>query len=166
MTFLKQKKGIAALAAVAVVAIGAFGAYAYWTTSGSGTGTGAVASGNGTVTLHGSAPTNLVPGGSSSVTFTADNAGTSDLYVGTITLAGVDAFTDSGFTSAIPVGTGATQCDVSKFTMAPVLSSTTVTAGAVNQGVAGTGTLAFANDAGNNQDGCKNAVLRLNLTSN
>ena len=44
MTFLKQKKGIAALAAVAVVALGAVGAYAFFTSAGSGAGSATVGS--------------------------------------------------------------------------------------------------------------------------
>src|SRR5262245_3656376 len=67
---------------VLAIALSAVGAFAYWTTTGSGNGNAAVAPSNGTVTLHGSAPTNLFPGGSSNVTFTADNAGASNLFVG------------------------------------------------------------------------------------
>lgn len=135
------------------VALAAAGAYAYWTTTGSGSGSAAVASGNGTVVLHGTAPTDLYPGGSSNVTFTADNAGTSNLFVGTIHLASVSA--DGGHSS----------CVTSDFTMPDVTSNTVVNAGATGQALTGTGTLSYANTTAN-QDACKGATLTLNLTSN
>ena len=59
-------------------------AYAYWTTTGAGSGSGSVASSNGTLVLHGTITDQLTPGGSSSVTFTADNSNSSSLQVGTI----------------------------------------------------------------------------------
>ena len=138
---------------VAAVALAAVGAYAYWTTTGAGTGSASVASSNGTVVLHGTAPTNLYPGGSSSVTFTADNAGSSNLFVATIHLASVSA--DSGHSS----------CVTSDFTMPDVTSNTVVSAGATGQALSGTGTLSYANTT-SNQDACKGASLTLNLTSN
>ena len=138
---------------VVAVAVAAVGGYAYWTTTGAGTGTASVASSNGTVVLHGTAPTNLYPGGSSSVTFTADNAGASNLFVATIHLASVS--TDSGHSS----------CVTSDFTMPDVTSNTVVNAGASGQALSGTGTLSYANTT-SNQDACKGASLTLNLTSN
>ena len=62
----------------------AAGAYAYWTTTGAGSGSGSVASSNGTLVLHGTITSQLTPGGSSSVTFTADNSNSSSLQVGTV----------------------------------------------------------------------------------
>src|SRR6185295_457898 len=111
------------------------------------------AASNGTVTLRGSSPTCLFPGGSSTVTFTADNAGSSNLFVGTIHLAGVSA--DGGHAS----------CVTSDFSMADVTSNTMVAAGASGAALTGTGTLNYAN-TGANQDACKGASLTLNLTSN
>lgn len=151
MKRFKKRAWVLAALVVAVV-MAAVGAYAYWTTTGSGTGSASVANSNGTVTLHGTAPTNLYPGGSSSVTFTADNAGASNLFVGTIHLASVSA--DSGHSS----------CVTSDFTMPDVTSNTIVTAGASGQALTGTGTLSYANTA-SNQDACKGATLTLNLTS-
>ena len=148
-----SKRTWVAIAIVLAIAMSAIGAFAYWTTTGSGNGSASVAASNGTVTLHGSAPTNLYPGGSSSVTFTADNAGSSNLYVGTIHLAGVTA--DGGHAS----------CDTSDFTMADVTSNTMVPAGQSGFALGGTGTLDYANTAVN-QDACKGASLTLNLTSN
>ena len=103
--FLKSKKGIVALLAVLAVAISAVGAYAYWTTTGAGSGSATNASSNGTIDLHASFAGGLYPGGSKSVSFTADNAGASNLYVGTIT-------TDS-------ITTDKPLCDTSDFSMLP-----------------------------------------------
>ena len=140
------------IAIVLAVAMSAIGAFAYWTTTGSGNGSASVAAANGTVVLHGSAPMNLYPGGSSSVTFTADNAGASNLFVGAVQLAGVSA--DGGHAS----------CDTADFTMADVTSNTMVPAGQSGYALSGTGTLQYAN-TGVNQDACKGASLTLNLTS-
>ena len=141
------------IAIVLAVAMSAVGAFAYWTTTGSGSGNATLASSNGAVTLHASAPTNLFPGGNSSVTFTGDNAGASNLFVGTIHLASVSA--DAGHAS----------CNTGDFSMADVTSNTMVLAGASGQALSGTGTLAYAN-TNVNQDACKGATLTLNLTSN
>jgi hypothetical protein len=152
MSVFRKKKAIAAMLAVAVVAIAAIGAYAYWTTTGSGNGTFTNASSNGTVTLHATwNDAALFPGGAQDVTFTADNSGDTDLYVGTITTASI--------TSSNP------SCDTSDFSMADVPSNTIVLAGADHQAVGGTGSLVFANSTAN-QDDCKGADITLNLTSN
>ena len=148
-----SKRTWVVVAIVLAIALSAIGAFAYWTTTGSGNGSASVAASNGTVTLHGTAPTNLYPGGSSSVTFTADNAGASDLYVGTIHLQGVSA--DGGHAS----------CVTSDFSMGDVTSNTVVLANANGQALNGTGTLNYAN-TGSNQDACKGATLTLNMTSN
>ncbi len=137
---------------VLAIGLSAIGAFAYWTTTGSGSGNADLATANGTVTLHASAPTQLFPGGSSNVTFTADNPGASNLYVGTIHLASVS------------VDAGHSTCDTDDFSMADVVSNTVVAAGASGDPVTGTGTLEYAN-TNVNQDACKGADLTLNLTS-
>jgi hypothetical protein len=152
MKLLKSKKGIALLATLAVAVVAAVGAYAYWTTTGAGTGTVANASSNGTVTLHADWPASaLYPGGSQSVSFTADNAGASNLYVGTIHTASITT-SDPG-------------CLPADFSMADVISNTVVLAGASGQSISGTGTLSFAN-SNVSQDACKGATVTLHLTSN
>jgi hypothetical protein len=152
MRFTKKK--VAAVAA-GVLTLGlSVGAYAYWSTTGSGSGTATVGSSNGTVTLHATvAAPAIVPGEHRDVTFTADNAGATDLQVGTISLDSIDV--DSGHAT----------CDVSDFSMVAVSSNSTVLAGADHQTISGTGSLVYAN-SGSNQDACKGATLTLNLTSN
>jgi len=152
MRKLTRRRYVAALAAIAALAL-ASGAYAYWTTTGSGTGSASVASSNGTLVLHGVAADALTPGGSSSVTFTADNANTSSLEVATISL------------DSVAVDAGHSGCDVSDFSMPDVVSDTQVPAGESDYALSGTGTLSMA-DTAVNQDACKGASLTLNLSSN
>jgi hypothetical protein len=163
-TFLKSKKGIAALIATLVVAISAVGAFAYFTTTGSGTGTAAVGTDT-PITLSGTTVGSLYPGTSVPASFTATNPSTGHEYVTKVHLVSVDAFTGPGFTNPITVGTGPTQCDTSKFTMSDVTENQDIPAGGPTALAVG-GTLNMLNDALNSQDGCKNAVLRMNLTSN
>jgi hypothetical protein len=145
-----SKKALAVVTAVALLAGGGT-AFAYWTTTGSGTGSATNASANGTIVLHAAFANGLTPGASQTVTYTADNAGTSSLYVGTIT-------------PTVSIDAGHSGCLVGDFTIPATNSNTTVAAGA--SGVAaGTGTLTFANTA-LNQDGCKGAIVTLTLASN
>src|SRR5947199_912445 len=82
-----RKLSITAGVVASTVAAGV--AFAYWTTSGSGDGQATAAASNGVVVLHGSFDAGIYPGGEKSVSFTADNAGATDLRVGTIHLASV-----------------------------------------------------------------------------
>lgn len=150
----KFNKKIAAVAvAAAVVVAGAGTAFAYWTTTGSGTGSATNASSNGTIVLHASFDNGLTPGASEPVSYTADNAGTSSLYVGTITP-----------TVSIDSAHATAGCLVGDFTIAPTASNTTVPANTSGMSV-GSGTLSFA-DTSVNQDGCQGAVITLTLASN
>lgn len=146
----KRTAGIVIAGAVVVATAG--GAFAYWTTLGDGSGSATAASENGTVTLHAAVPNGLTPGASGKVTFTADNPGTSSLFVTTITLA------------SVTVDDKHAGCDVADFTMPDVASDTRVLAGAYGQPVDGVGTLTFA-DTKVNQDACKGAEITLHLTS-
>jgi hypothetical protein len=143
--------------AVAGVSVGTLAlsgvAYAYWTTTGSGTGSATNAGSNGTVTLHASwAADALFPGGSQTVSFTADNAGASNLYVTTIKL------------DSVTVDSDHSSCAVADFTMPDVTANTNVLAGADHQAITPTGTLSFAN-SNVSQDGCKGATITLHLKS-
>ena len=148
-----NKKIAAGVAAAAIVAAGAGTAFAYWTTTGSGTGSATTASSNGTIVLHASFANGLTPGGNETVTYTADNAGGSSLFVGTITP------TVSLDSASVTAG-----CLVGDFTIPATVSNTTVPAHSTGFAV-GTGTLSFA-DTSANQDGCKGAVVTLTLASN
>lgn len=145
----KKNKAAAIAASVALVALGGGAAYAYWTTTGSGSGTGSTAASNGTVVLSAAVPSGLTPGGSGTVTYTASNSGTSSLQVRTI--------------HAV-VTTDKPLCDASDFSIADVISNTTVPAGSTGT-AAGTGTLFFADTAAD-QSECKGAIVTLTLSSN
>ncbi len=153
MGFISRKK-IAAAAAIATVGIGGVVAYAYWTTTGAGTGSANAASSNGTIVLHASFPAGIYPGGSETVSFTADNGGATNLEVQTIHLASVSV--DSSHST----------CAVSDFSMADVTSNTVVPHNSTGYALTGSGTLVYANDMVNSQDACKGATITLNLTSN
>jgi len=149
---MKRKTRTVAIAGVLMVAV-AGGAYAYWMTTGSGTTNATNASANGVIVLHGAFTGGLTPGATKTVTYTADNAGTSSLRVGTITpTVSIDATHVTG------------GCLVGDFTIPVTVSNTTVAAAAVGV-AAGTGTLTFA-DTALNQDGCKGATVTLTLASN
>ena len=87
---MRLNKKLAAVAITATVALTASAAFAYWTTTGAGDGSVTAASSNGTLVLHGIIGDGATvsppvaghapyPGGSNPVTFTADNAGDTDL---------------------------------------------------------------------------------------
>ncbi|WP_282382700.1 hypothetical protein [Arthrobacter sp. AL12] len=143
-----SKKTTAALTAAFLIIGG--GAYAFWSTTGAGTGASTNAQSNGTVVLTATFAPGLTPGASTAVTYTAANPGTSSLRVGTISHV---------------VSTSAPLCLPADFTIANVLSDTTVPAGATAFALAGTGTLTFT-DTAINQDACKGATITLTLSSN
>jgi hypothetical protein len=146
MSLIKNRRSIAGLAIAAILAL-SVAAYAYWTTNGSGTGSAANATGNGSLVLHASFGGGLTPGASKTVSYTADNAGTSSLRMHTI---------HSVVTTSDPA------CLPADFTIEDVTSDVTVPAGASGVAV-GSGTLAFA-DTGANQDACKGATVTLTVT--
>ena len=159
---MRLKKRTLVLLGVMVVAVAAsIGAYAYWTTSGSGTGSALTASSNGTLTLSATFAAGLTPGASESVSFFAANPGTTDLQVGTVR-------TVVSVSNAYNASTNPTGCKASDFTVADVLENQTIPHGTpVLSPVALTnsGTISFANDLVNNQDGCKGVTVTLTLTS-
>jgi hypothetical protein len=147
-----MKKRILVLGVVAVLAVAGI-AVAYWTTTGSGEGSGAVASSNGTLTLHGNITSALTPGGSSPVTFTADNAGSSDLQVGTVkAVVSIDEeHANAG-------------CKASDFTIAATEEGQVIPAKSSGVALSHNGTIEMA-DSAENQDACKGATISLALSS-
>jgi hypothetical protein len=171
-TFLKSKKGIAALIATLVVAISAVGAFAYFTTTGSGSGTATVGTST-NLALVGTAPTTLYPGTSSNVTFTADNTSPGHQQLGTIYLASVQAYPsalDRTNDTNLIAGCGSISdgafanpaIPVADYYMADVVSNQDFGPSASPQGVTATGTLVM-NNRSVSQDACKSAFLKLNL---
>ena len=150
---MTRRKKLALIAAVVVVLalIAAIAGYAYWSSTGSGTGS-STAGTTSAITLHASFPAGIYPGGTESVSFTADNPNTGKVQVGTIHLASVTF--DAGHAS----------CSAADFTMADVAENVEIANG-TGLSLPNNGTLSFA-DTASNQDACKGATITLNLTSN
>jgi len=83
------KRRVVVSAIVLTLAIASSVAYAYWTSTGAGSGTANALTPAGSLTLHATVPVGIYPGGSKTVTFTADNAMGSDGYVATIVFGSV-----------------------------------------------------------------------------
>ena len=162
---LRKKRVLAGLGVVACLAVAGVAA-AYFSASGAGSGNAQVGTSsaltiNATITPGSGG---IVPGGNpAAVSFTVNNPGSGNQRVGSVTMTGVQAYSDAGHTTNI-TGTTAGQCDTAKFSMTPVTENQTVPAGGPTA-LAQPGSLAFA-DSGTNQDGCKNAYLVASFTSN
>ena len=166
LSMLKRKRVRVALVGLAALVFTA-GAVAYFTASGTGSGSAQV--GNSTSPMNISATITpgtggLVPGGSpATVSFTVNNSGSGNQYVNTVSLTGVQAFSDSAHTINI-TGTGAGQCDTSQVSMATVTEGQDVPSGGPTT-LGTNGSLVF-HDSGSNQDGCKGAYLVASFNSN
>ena len=147
---LKSKRSLAIFAAVTVVAVAGV-AVAFWTASGSGS--GSVANSNGTLALHGTINSQLTPGGSSSVSYSADNSNSSSLQVGTVhAVVSIDAeHAEAG-------------CKASDFTIGDTVENQTVAAESSGVALAKDGSISMA-DTAENQDACKGASISLALSS-
>ena len=149
---LIKKRTAVVLSAVAVLAVAGI-AIAYWSTTGSGSGSGAVAEGNGTLVLHGTITGPLTPGGSSPVSFAADNANSSSEQVATVkAVVSIDeAHANKG-------------CQASDFTIADTAENQVIAAKGSGVALAHGGSISMA-DTSANQDACKGATISLALTS-
>ncbi len=149
---LVKKRTAIVLGAVAVLAVAGI-AIAYWTTTGSGSGSGAVAESNGTLVLHGTITGQLTPGGSSPVTYTADNAGSSSLQVGTVhAVVSIDeAHANAG-------------CKASDFTIGDTAENQVIPANSSGVSLGKNGSISMA-DTAENQTACEGATISLALTS-
>jgi hypothetical protein len=152
-----SKRRVVVSAIVVTLAIAGSVAYAYWTSAGSGSGVANAATPSGTITLHATGFVNISPGGSKSVTFTADNTTGTDGYVATIVFGSVGS-TDSGCQTMLTGNAG-------QFAMPTVTSNTVVPAGASGLALTGTGTLSWTDLAAVDQGACKGKPLTLNVTS-
>jgi len=164
LSALKTKRARAGLGLLVLLAF-AGGAIAYFTTTGSGSGNVTAGTSSAlTITATINPPAGgLVPGGSpAGVQFAVSNPSSGNQYVGTVSMTGVKAYSDSGHTSDI-TGTGAGQCDTSQFSMASVGENQDVPSGSTT--LSTNGSLVF-HDSGSNQDACKGAFLVASFTSN
>jgi hypothetical protein len=157
MQVSKKKKVAAAVGAGAIAVAGSGVAFAYWTTSGDGHGSGTIAAANGTLGIHDGAdrPAGVTPGSETDFTLYADNAGTTDLRVGTVST--VVSSSDAACQTLIESGD-------SGLSVADVDTSGSNVAAETNDVVIGTATLVYANSATVNQDACRNVSLILTFT--
>jgi hypothetical protein len=145
--FTKKQYLVAGVAA-AIIAGTAGTALAYWTAGGAGTGTGTTGTSS-NVTLHASFTNNtLSPGNSVPVSYTADNATSSAVQVGTV--------------HAVVTASGT--CDPSWFSVADVAENQTIAANGAAVPLTNAGSLVFT-ESGTNQDVCKGATITLTLSS-
>lgn len=149
---LIKKRTAAVLGVVAILAVAGV-AVAYWTTTGSGEGSGAVASSNGTLTLHGTITEKLTPGGSSPVTFAADNGNSSSEQVGTVHAV-----------VSIDEEHAAAGCKASDFTINDTIENQVIAKQSTGVALAHNGSISMA-DTPEKQDACKGATISLALTS-
>jgi hypothetical protein len=149
---LLKKRTALVLSAVAVLAVAGI-AVAFWTTTGSGSGSGSVSASNGTLTLHGAITNALTPGGSSPVTFTADNSGSSSLAVATVKA--VVSIDDTHAKAG---------CEASDFSIADTAEGQVIPAKSTGVSLTNDGSISMADTAAN-QDACKGATISLALTS-
>ena len=148
---MTRKKLLVVLGAAVLVVSLATAGFAYWTTSGAGSTSASVALSNGTLVINATVDPGIYPGGTSGVQFTADNAGATDLHIGTLSL--------------LSVSSDHAGCDTTDFSMAAVVENQTILNGTSGTALAHDGTLVYANSAGD-QGACKGATLTLNFTSN
>jgi hypothetical protein len=147
------KKHVLLAAAITALACSAI-AFGFFSSTGSGSGTGSVSnpSTSGAITVHGTVAGALVPGGSQTVSFTADNSSSSSLRLGTIHLVSVSADAQhSGCTSS-----------VGQFSMSDVTANEDVASGN-GHALNATGTLSMGSSG--NQDACKGASLTLTFST-
>jgi hypothetical protein len=157
---VRFSKKIAAVSIVAASALVAGGAFAYWTTNGDGDGSANAAGSNGDVVLHASFDAGITPGGSEDVTFSADNLGTTNLWVETLS---IDSITVD---NAYDADSNPTGCDAADFTVDEdtFTEQTMIPAGDSGVLLDSETVLNFANTAVN-QDGCKGVTVTLTLSS-
>lgn len=164
LSALKTKRARAGLGLLVLLAF-AGGAIAYFTATGSGSSNVQAGTSQAlTISAVISPPAGgLVPGGSpAGVQFSVSNPSSGNEHVGTVSLSGVKAYSDSARTNDI-TGTGAGQCDTSQFSMPAVTENQDVPSGSTT--LSTNGSLSFR-DSGSNQDVCKNAYLVASFTSN
>jgi hypothetical protein len=150
---IKSRRALV-LGVVAALGIAA-AAFAYWTTSGSGTGTGSVGTAS-PRTVTGTIDNALVPGGSSSVTLTANRDANSSYKIGAITGA---VSVDSAHATA--------GCLAGDFSFTGPSALQTVDAQSGTNGTTQTltpGSISMTNSSAN-QDACKGAALSIALNA-
>jgi hypothetical protein len=149
---LRSRRLKVVVVAVAALAIAA-SAYAYWTSQGTGSGSATVGTTAALTIKNVAIADTLVPGGSSAVTYTVENATSSPVKFSDVL---VDETAGTHGITGLPDGCSAADFSYTADTPA---SGKELAAG---DSTTGSGTLAFANTS-DNQDACKGAAPVLHL---
>lgn len=149
MSIVKHHQKLSAVMGVCLLC--SAGAFAYYIASGSGTATGKASSTAPTVTLSGVVASEVGPGGSSSVSLSATNAGASAAQVGTV----------SGVVS-VDSTHAAAGCSAAWFSFTGAAENFSVPTG--TSALPKAGSLSFTNEPVD-QSACMGAALTVALTS-
>lgn len=155
-----KKRLLAAGIVTAIVLGGAGAAYAYWTNSGSGTGSADTGTNTPITVVQTSVLTDLAPGvAPQTLSGNFNNPNDGSVFVASVTVS-IDSVVDA-------LGEPAVGCEADDY----VITDATMTVNANVPSGSGVGswsgaTIAFVNEAAENQDGCKNATVNLVYTSN
>lgn len=155
-----RTKRVGAITAVLML-IGGGIAFAYWTNSGSGTGEASTGTNAAVTIVQTSSITGIAPGsGTHALSGTVTNPNSGPVYVNDITVSIASVTAADG--SALPAGA----CEADDYVIAgsPIDYNTQVAADDTTTWSGAT--IAFVNEAAENQDGCKNAKVNLAYSSN
>lgn len=156
----RKKRLLAAGIVTAVLLGGAGTAYAYWTNSGSGVGEADTGTNAAVTVVQTSSISGLAPGsGTHALSGTFDNPNDGSVYIASVSVS-IDSVVDSE-------GEPAVGCEADDYVIAgsPMTVNANVPAGDGVGSWSGA-TIAFVNEAAENQDGCKGATVNLVYTSN
>lgn len=156
-----NKKRILAAGIVTAILLGGAGAaYAYWTNSGTGTGAADTGTNAAVTVVQTSDIAGIAPGsGTHALSGNFNNPNSGSVYVASVTVS-IDSVVDA-------LGAPAVGCEADDY----VLANATMTVNANVPSGTGVGswsgaTIAFVNEAAEDQNGCKNATVNLVYTSN
>lgn len=155
-----KKRLLAAGIVTALLLGGAGAAYAYWTNSGTGTGDADTGSNAAVTVVQTSDISGIAPGsGTHALSGNFNNPNDGSVYVATVSVS-IDSVVDSE-------GEPAVGCEADDYVIAgsPMTVNANVPSG-TGVGSWSGATIAFVNEAAENQDGCKNATVNLVYTSN
>ncbi|WP_309710168.1 hypothetical protein [Pseudolysinimonas sp.] len=160
MRTTNKKRLLAAGIVTAILLGGAGTAYAYWTNTGSGVGEADTGTNSSITVVQTSVVTNIRPGsGTHALSGNFNNPNSGSVFVASVSVS-IGTIVDA-------LGDPIVGCEADDYVIAgsPVTVNANVPAGN-GQGSWSGATIAFVNEAAENQDGCKNATVNLVYTSN
>ena len=150
---MKINKKFAAIATVTAVAVSGGVAFAYWSTGGSGTGNATAGTSASAVTLHSVFDAGLLLGHFETVTVKADGNGTDDVSL-------------DGKTLKFTVTTDNAGCTAADFTLPDALALAGVVVHKNDSATTvGSSTLTMVSRDAVNQDGCRGALVTIDVAT-